>query len=138
MLYRVCAPVAAAALLSLAGCAAKVNDSINASLSPNAPDKRYVIPKASGERTITVDVNSTAAEVDIYVFSETDDDKLDKLMKESHDSRGKKALAAKQTIKSGSLDATVPANTEVAVVVYLSEKAAKREKTEVTGKITSK
>jgi hypothetical protein len=136
VLVRLPAFVLVVGLLSLSGCGpAKVASDINASLSPSEPEKLYQIPKVSSERTIHVEATSSTAEIDVYVITDTD---IDKFLADAHDARPKKSVASKQKDKSVSLDATIPANTEATVVVYLSDKASKREKTQVTGKISSK
>src|SRR5262245_7858273 len=128
-------------LAGLAGCGpGRVNSEISKTLTPNEPDGLYGVPAASSERTIHVEVSATGSDVDVYVVTGAEPEKI---LNEAHDNRPKKALASKQKFKSGSLDATIPANTEATVIIYLSDKmdiakGEKREKTQVTGKITSK
>lgn len=135
MLVRVFCVAVLFGLVGLSGCGpAPVKGEINKTLTPGEPDAVVEVPATSKERTIRVEVTSSAAEVDIYVI----EGDAEKFLNTAHDARPKKAIAAKQKVKSDTLEAVVPANTEAKVIVYLSDKATKREKTEVTGKISSK
>lgn len=137
MLVRVTCIALLFGCVGFSGCGpAPVKGDINKTLTPSEPEAMLEVPAISKERTVVVDVTSSATEVDIYVIDGKED--VDKFIGASHDERPKKAIASKQLVKAGTLEAKVPANTEAKVIVYLSDKASKREKTDVTGKISSK
>jgi hypothetical protein len=128
---RVCAVLLAAGALALAGCAAKLNETKTASLDPADVDLvSYELQGQSAEQKLSVEVNSTDAEVDVYVVKAADAANFEVLLPKQ---KVEKAMAYKQGVKADTLTATVPPKTDVKVVVALNDKD--RKKTSVTVKM---
>ena len=128
MLARITAAAAMAGLLTLSGCGpAKLDESRNWTLDPGGDSTRALdLPAQSKPQVLTVDFESSAAEVNVGVFKDADAAKLD-------DVPWTKAIKAETGKKSGTFTADVPANTATRVVVGNTTK-----KTEVKVQVTNR
>ncbi len=136
MFTRLCLLTVATFLAALSGCGpARLDSAIQASLDrATNPEANYDVPAVKSERTIVVEAKSSNSEIDIYVVKSSD---TDTFAADTYENRGKKALAAKQKTKGDTLEARVPADTEVRVIVMLCDKG-EMKKSEISGRITSK
>ena len=135
MFTRTCSVIVASVLAVLSGCGPPRLDSpISATLDVSSNEKSFEVPAVKSERTVVVEASSSNSEIDIYVVEAS---KADKFAGDNYEGRAKNALAAKQKVKSDTLEAKVPADTEAQVIIMLCDKGD-RKKSEVTGKITSK
>ncbi len=118
----------ALALLVVVGCGpAKLNESRSLTLD-SGEAKAIDLPAVAKAQNVTVEFTSSAGEVTVYLFKESDAKGEDGMLL----SDAKKALGQKQG-KEGSFTTEVPENTPTRVIV---RKAS--AKTEVTVKITNK
>ncbi len=129
MLFRFIAPVLAASMLAAGGCGAgKLNETRTFELLVSGDANAIDLPAQSSVQRITVEFTSSNTEVTTLIFREADAKGEEGLT----DSDPALALA-KETAKSGSFTAEVPANTPTRVIVRGAIK-----KTSVELKVTNR
>lgn len=128
MFARLIPCVAAAALLGLAGCGPAVLDQrVNWVIDPGeTPARALDLDAQPKPQTLTVEYESSAAEVEVGVYKAADAKELETV-------QTSKALKAESGKKSGSLTVDIPEKTAVRVVV-----GGSRKKTDVKLHVTNK
>ena len=129
------AALAAALILSAAGCGPSVLDEKKSvTLDVATAEHSFDLNSQSVEQQLTVEVNSSTSDVDVYVVKGSE---VEAFNRASPKDRASKSIASKLEVKNDKLVTKVPPNTPVRVNVVLSPKPD-RKKTEVNVRLTNK
>jgi len=104
------------ALLALAGCGQRLNVEKTLSVAAGGVNELTVTGPTS-EQKVSVEISSSASAIDAYVVLEQNREQVKSDLLKSKTPDSGKVLAGKSGVKDHTLEATVPAGKEFAVVI---------------------
>src|SRR5262245_44287879 len=110
------------ALLPLVGCQRTIED--KTVTIEQGQRKATIVDAPTREQKVVAEVSSPGAPVDVYLVLEENRLSVEDRLKNFKGPNPAKVINSKQQIESGSVEGTIPAGKEYAVIVYAPKKRA--------------